>query len=429
MVAKAYDKLFGFYREFQPAQRRAYWLLVLASAFDGITQGVFLLQETIAKRALAATDLQVSLIGLIANSTMLLAAAVALLFSNRSKRWLLVLGLVFGRLVFLGSFLIKSSGVFLGFLILYYSLFAVQTPILNTFFQAHIASRRGQAFAVSRAAFMALSIASALTVGRVLDLDPRLFPWLLAAVAFSGTVTYAVFIHLDGLIDYGARAAGSLRRTWGDFREMLANREFLSFEAVFMTYGLAFMIMVPAVPLLLLNVLKLSYFQMAQATGLYAQLFIMLTLPLAGLVYDRIDIWRLWTASLAMLLGYPLLMLAAYMSRDHRLAYGGLIFYSLGVTGVMVLWNMGSLRFASGKDSLLYQGFHVTLTGLRGIAGPLLGYWLISRIGFPAAFSASAGLLALAGAMSLACHRQRRAGSACGLPGLPLFGFPRRLRG
>lgn len=426
MLSRAYDKLFGFYREFQPAQRRAYWLLVVASAFDGVTQGVFLLQETIAKRSLSATDFQISLIGLIANSTMLLAALVAVLFSNRSKKWLLVLGLAFGRLIFLGAFLIDSSGLFLVFLFLFHALFAVQTPILNNFFQTHIGSRRGQAFAVTRMALMAFSIIAALTAGRVLDLDPRLFPWLLAAVALSGTVTYAVFIHLDGLIDYGARAAGSLRQSLAGFRDMLDNREFLMFETVFMTYGMAFMLMVPAVPLMLLNVLGFSFFQMAQATGLYAQALIMVLLPLAGLVYDRIDIWRLWTASLALLLGYPLLMMASYFGRSPALAYSSLVFYSLGVTGVLVLWNLGSLRFAGRGDSLIYQGFHVTLTGIRGLAGPLLGYLLISRVGFPAVFLASAGLLLLAGAMSVLCQRRQRAGSSCGLPSLPYLGISRR---
>lgn len=426
MVAKAYDKLFGFYRDFQPAQRRAYWMLMLASAFDGVTQALILLQETIAKRALGASDLQVSLIGVIANATMLLAAAVALLFSNRSKRWLLILGLAFGRLIFVGSFLIRSSGLFLWFLFLYHALFAVQTPILNNFFQTHIGNKRGQAFAVTRMALIAVSILCALGAGRALDINPGLFPWLLSVVALSGTVTYAVFIHLDGMIDYGARAAGMLRGSLAGLRAVLGNGEFMMFEAVFMTYGLAFMLMVPAVPLMLLNVLGFSFFQMAQATGLYSQVFIMLILPLAGLVYDRIDLWRLWGASLVVLLGYPLMMMAAYFTHRAPLAYSSFVFYSLGMAGVMILWNLGSLRFAGEGDSLVYQGVHVTLTGIRGLFGPLLGYLLIAKAGFPAVFGASAGLLVLAAAASAACHRRQKAGSSCALPGLAFLGPARR---
>jgi hypothetical protein len=426
MVAKTYEKLFGFYKGFDPAQRRAYWLLMLASAFDGVTQALILLQETIAKRALAASDLQVSMIGVIANATMLLAAAVALLFSNRSKRWLLVLGLVFGRLIFLGSFLIRSSGVFLVFLLLYHALFAVQTPVLNTFFQTHIGNKRGQAFAVTRMALIGVSMICSLAAGRVLDIDPGLFPWLLTAVAISGTVTYLVFIHLDGMTDYASREAGSLRRSLAGLKDVLGNREFMMFEAVFMTYGLAFMMMVPAVPLMLLNVLGFTFFQMAQATGFYSQVFVMLILPLAGLVYDRIDLWRLWTVSLALLLGYPLLMLGAYLTRLAPMAYSSFVFYSLGIAGIMILWNLGSLRFAGQGDSLLYQGIHVALTGIRGLFGPLLGYLLIARSGFPAVFLASAGLLALAGAISLACHRRQKAGSSCGIPEMSFLGLTGR---
>ncbi len=426
MVDTVYQKLFGFYKEFDPAQRRAYGLLMLASASDGITQGLMLLQETVAKRSLAATDFQISLIGLIANATMLLAAAVALAFSSRSKRGLLLLGLVLGRLIFLLSFLIKSSGVFLVFLFLYHALFAVQTPVLNTFFKIHIGKKRGQAFAVTRMALMAMSIVSVLAAGRVLDISPDLYPWILSLVALSGTITYVVFIYLDGLIDYSLQEPGAWRRSLAGFKAMLANREFLMFEAVFMTYGMAFMLMVPAVPLMLLNVLKFSFFQMAQATGLYAQVFIMLLLPLAGLIYDRIDHWRLWAVSLLLLLGYPLLMLGAYLQHRAALAYFSLVFYSLGLVGVMVLWNLGSLSFSGDNDSLIYQGFHVTLTGLRGLVGPLLGYLIVARAGFPAVFGLSAGLFALAALVSLICRQRQKAGAECRFPGFGLLEMVRR---
>lgn len=421
MVYKTYEKLFGFYREFDRQQKKAYWLLVLASAGDGITQGILLLQETIAKRALSASNLDITLIGLIANATMILAAAVGLLFNNRSKKWLLISGLLMGRLIFLASFLITSSRLFLLFLFCYHALFAIQTPVLNSFFKVHIGSRRGQAFAISRMALMALSIVSSLLVGRALDLNPGLYPWLLSAVAVSGTLTYVIFIYLEGLVDYRSQPDRSLSSRWQDFRAMLANRDFLMFETVFMTYGLAFMILVPVVPLMLLNVLGLSFFQMAQASGLYAQLFIMLSLPLAGLVYDRINIWRLWNWSLLMLVGYPGLMAIAYYTRRVGFAYGGYVFYSLGVTGVMILWNLGSLKFAGDGDTLLYQGFHVALTGVRGLIGPLVGYGLMSAYGFPAAFAASALLFLTAGSMSLACYRRQRQGQGCHLSDLSIL--------
>jgi hypothetical protein len=173
-------------------------------------------------------------------------------------------------------------------------------------------------------------------------------------------------------------------------------------------------------------VLGFTFFQMAQATGFYSQVFVMLILPLAGLVYDRIDLWRLWTVSLALLLGYPLLMLGAYLTRLAPMAYSSFVFYSLGIAGIMILWNLGSLRFAGQGDSLLYQGIHVALTGIRGLFGPLLGYLLIARSGFPAVFLASAGLLALAGAISLACHRRQKAGSSCGIPEMSFLGLTGR---
>jgi len=48
---------------FDRAQKKLLGLMVLASAFDGLTQGVLLLQESIARKALGASNLQIALSG------------------------------------------------------------------------------------------------------------------------------------------------------------------------------------------------------------------------------------------------------------------------------------------------------------------------------------------------------------------------------
>jgi hypothetical protein len=401
-----FDPLFGFYRAFTKKEKRIFWLLMLSSVFDGLTQGVFLLQETIAKKALLASDFQVSLIGLISTATMIFSVLVGLFYSNRKKTNLLITGMVLGRLIFLFSFLVNGGGMYLLVLFFYYSMYSVQSPVFNSFFQNHLRQKRGQVFGLSRMVMMLCAMLAALAVGKLLDISSLYYKPILFSVAVTGAVTYIIYIIMDRQTDYPKQSPVYIRDALSDYKAMLKRTDFLMFETVFMICGMAFMIMVPAVPLFLINKLHFTYFEMAQANGVYAQLFMLLLIPFSGAIYDKVNLWKVWTISMAVLLGYPLFLGLSFLTQSRMLAYGGLLFYSLGQAGVVVLWNLGSLHFSGGKDAFIYQGFHVTLTGVRGVIGPMLGYILLSRISFLANFTVSFVLLAGAMILSIYCVRR-----------------------
>ncbi|MDP2806787.1 MAG: MFS transporter, partial [bacterium] len=339
---------------------------------------------------------------------MIFSVLVGLFYSNRKKTGLLIAGMVLGRLIFLFSFLINGAGMYLLVLFFYYSVYSVQSPVFNSFFQKHLGQKRGQVFGLSRMVMMLCSMLAALAAGKLLDVSPLYYKPILFSVAVTGAVTYILYIIMDRQTEYPRQSPAYIREALRDYTAMFKRADFLMFEAVFMIYGLAFMIMLPAVPLFLINKLKFTYFQMAQANGVYAQLFMLLLIPFAGVIYDKVNLWRVWTFSLAIMLGYPLLMGLSYLAQSKALAYGSLLFYSLGLTGVMILWNLGSLHFSRDKDAFIYQGFHVTMTGVRGVVGPMLGYLLLSRVSFLANFTVSFVLLAGALSLSLYCGRKYR---------------------
>ena len=113
-------------------ERTLMLLIMLASMFDGMTQGIMLLQETIAKKALLASDYQISLIGVIANATMVFSFFISYFFTNKSKKSLLLWGYLLGRFLFVFSFLIADSSVFLLFLFFFHALYSIQVPVLKT---------------------------------------------------------------------------------------------------------------------------------------------------------------------------------------------------------------------------------------------------------------------------------------------------------
>ena len=47
----------------------------------------------------------------------------------------------------------------------------------------------------------------------------------------------------------------------------------------------------------------------------------------------------------------------------------------VGIGGGMLGWNLGHNDFAPEERVADYLGLHVSLTGLRGLAAPLIGVW------------------------------------------------------
>jgi len=398
---------------FNPGQRGALALLVTASAFDGVTQGILLLQESIARKALAASDLDIALIGVIANGTMLLSFFVSYFFAGRSKKALVAGGYLAGRLVFVLSFMITRSSVLLGFLFLYHALFAVQVPVLNGFYQRVFGPDRGRAFGIVRTVLILFTMLASLATGRILDLSPGSYRAALAVIAASGLVTYAIIFLMESRVRYEPAPRPRLRDLAASFREIAGRAPFMRFEAVFMTYGLAFMICVPAVPIYLLRNLGLSYADMSLAQGIVAQSVILVLTPFAGRVFDRMNLWTISAWSNVALFFYPLSFLLSWFLASRGLAFAGLAFYSLGLSGTNILWNLGAAGFSRDeRDSFLLQSFHISLTGMRGLFGPLLGLLILSTAGLQWNFAISGLLFAAAALMAIAQARKPAASRA-----------------
>jgi hypothetical protein len=91
-------------------------LLIISSLTDGIAQGILLLQEKIAQNQLGASEFEITLIGVIASTTIIFSLLFTVIYSGNSKKWLLAGAYMAGRFIFLFSFYISNSTIFLVFL-------------------------------------------------------------------------------------------------------------------------------------------------------------------------------------------------------------------------------------------------------------------------------------------------------------------------
>lgn len=384
-------------------------LLILASVTDGITQGILILQEKIAQTAFSATDFDITLIGIISSTTIIISFIFSYFYANKNKKWTLVISFLSCRLIFLFSFFIHHSGTLLLFLFLYNMAFCIQTLVTNNFFLYFFGKESGFYFGIARSVLMFFMMAASLFLGNLLDYNPSICRWALAVIAFTSLITYAILYWIESQIRYTEEPDQTSQTFFKSIVEIIKNTDFIIFETLFMIYGFAFMLCLPTVNLFLLNALKLSNAEMANAKGIYAQLFIMLTIPFAGKIFDKMNIWKTGAVSYVILILYPVFFILSLNYSSKSFAYTGYLFYSLGLSGVSILWNLGTASFSNDRDSLMYQGFHQSLTGIRGFIGPLLGYYLLLKFGYGVNFYLSLFLFIVAAIGSIGYYKFKNA--------------------
>ena len=87
---------------------------------------------------------------------------------------------------------------------------------------------------------------------------------------------------------------------------------------------------------------------------------------------------------------YPILLFISSFLSDRTLAIAivflAYIIFGIAMTGIAMSWFMSSIYFAGKEDASMYQSVHVSLTGLRGLIVPPLGWMLMKFVHYRAVF-------------------------------------------
>jgi hypothetical protein len=223
--------------------------------------------------------------------------------------------------------------------------------------------------------------------------------WLLAHA--QGALP-AYFVLVAGIGAFGAlqyrrlrlRAHGSLRereralQQSGAMRPSLAGlRAVLREDAGYRRYMQGMFVfgsgnlMLPAPLLLCLDSgLGLSVFDQVLLVGTLPLLVLPFAIMGWARWYDRVHIvefravhaWSFVSASLLFLLGC--------ISHSQPLLYLGAVMLGVGYAGGQLGWNLGHNDYARPEQAALYMGVHVSLTGIRGLAAPLIGVGLFHAV-------------------------------------------------
>lgn len=191
-------------------------------------------------------------------------------------------------------------------------------------------------------------------------------------------------------------------------RILKLNRRFLIFEIGFFIYGMAFMISSPAIPVFLVDGLQLDYTPISLAKGLIFHTALIIFTPVSGKILGINNPTKFSGYMFLLLIFFPLILLAAkyfplwgiYNSPVEILFFSFFLF-GTAMSGITIAWNLSSIYYAPHNEVSNYQAVHITLTGVRGLFSPILGYIIMQVFSIEAAMILASILFAGAGILML----------------------------
>lgn len=218
-------------------------------------------------------------------------------------------------------------------------------------------------------------------LGWILDEHIQAWRWLFPLAALLALI--ATFFQRRILIPLDEASSPSnlqpsfnlmdqILRPWRNAWNLMQQRiDFRSFQIGFMIVGSGLMIMQPAIPIFFVDVLHLSYTELAIALTLCKGIGFAIASPVWSRWIHQVDMYRFssWLAGLACL--FPLSLILA---KFHLFwLYLGYIGYGIMQSGNELTWNMSGPIFAKHEDSSVFSSVNVLSVGLRGCVIPALG--------------------------------------------------------
>lgn len=386
---------------------------LIFSAANGIVFGGLFLQAMIARKTLLSSNLIITFITMV--------WPVANLFSiywgeylqgreDRSK--LFLIAGIFGRLSLILTFFIQTGTHFLMLLLIVYSFNALIIPIQTSIFQYNYTPKnRGILFGISQTFYAGLLLLSSIGFGRILDINENYFRFIYAGIGIIGFFGLLALRKVQVKIpevSTGSKRHPIINPILTTIEVFKDNKPFFWYEIGYIIYGFGYLMVLPILPQFLVDKLQMTYTQISLARVAISYSGIALLAPFAGFIQGKLKPILFSGISFLILAFYPILINYSVFQdfiNPITFVYIGFIVFAIGRAGVNVNWRIGSIFFARKRDSSMLQSVHVTLTGIRGIFAPLLGYFLMSTISDTAAFMVSSFMFLSASIVMFTAHR------------------------
>ncbi|MEM7244814.1 MAG: MFS transporter [Acidobacteriota bacterium] len=233
---------------------------------------------------------------------------------------------------------------------------------------------RARIVAVTRMVNGMVGIAAAFFIGRLLQGRPEDY---LLVYPLYGAFAILVSLHYRKMPTPKARQAESpdAPSAW---QVLKTDRAFRGFQFFQFLLGLANLAAIPVIDVHVRKGLGLpiGLAVVVVNQGVIGMSATLLTVRYQARLFDRLGVLRHRVLT-SLFLGAALLVWA-FTDSLAGAAFAALL-TGLGMAGGQIIWLIGSLSFAPKEQLSTYMGIHTFLTGLRGVAAPYLGLWLMEQ--------------------------------------------------
>lgn len=228
----------------------------------------------------------------------------------------------------------------------------------------------GSAFEYIGGAFLPLMF------GFLLDGDGEIWRYIFPATAIFGMLSAFFIYRIPSPIFDQVREERSFKQhllnPWKETYQILCKRpDFLKFQIGFMWGGAGLMVLQPVLPKFFVDVLNLTYLEVAMALTVCKGIGFALTSPLWIRAYRKMDIFQFSRLVIFLIAIFPLCLLAS----QFNLIWLYVAYFAYGImqVGSEMSWNLSGPVFAKQEDSSNYSIVNVLAGGIRGCIFPLLG--------------------------------------------------------
>lgn len=220
-------------------------------------------------------------------------------------------------------------------------------------------------------------------LGGVLDEYSQAWRWMFPAAALVGlsALFFQMRIQVAGEDEPFEKKSHPithhLLKPWKNVWNLLRERpDFQRFQIGFMILGGGLMVIQPALPIYFMDVLNLSYTELAISMTLCKGLGFALGSPYWSKTLNEKDIFG-YSALVALIAAlFPILLLFSGM--QVMWLYVAYFIYGFMQSGNELVWNMSGPIFSHHKDSSTYSTTNLIAVGIRGCFIPMIGGLLIA---------------------------------------------------
>jgi hypothetical protein len=303
-------------------------------------------------------------------------------------RWNLVAAGILGRLPFLLFPFIDNVWFIVAGAIIYMFFYRAGNPAWMEILKLNLPkASREKLFSLSSAIGYGEGVLLAIGFGALMDHGHGLWRILFfgSALLGIGTTLLQLRVPIDAENQLAEKAAAPKKKNhlldpWKTCIRLMKTRpDFAQFQWGFMACGFGIMLIQPALPFFFVDILRLSYIDLAIALSICKGLGFVFSSSLWAKAMQRFSIAKLACAVFVCTGFFPLFLLMTPLSLFWLyLAY---FLYGIAQGGSHLIWHLCGPIFSDKEDSSQFSGVNVMMVGVRGAAAHPLGGFLSGVIG------------------------------------------------